>query len=386
MTRWRRCCFVIFILAGFCPTVWGTDIVALESEKADLRALMEQASKEQQLLERSGILYRNPELEAYLKSVAVRLDTDAASPGGEFRIKMIKDPRLNAFTYPDGTCYIQTGILARLENEGQLAALLAHELAHYLNDHAVNGIRRLHRLSDSDRSNFSADGDGSTTRIQIRRRSEYAWSDYHHLAEFEADREALKMMVHAGYDPHEAIKLFGHLVEEMTRENLREPFALGSHPRLKERVDKCKDYLKTLNPKPLSATFVEGAFEERMQDLTLENIGLDIQAGRFEQALEASEKYLSKRPEDAKGHYLLGEIYRQMDDPGGKRGSKAESCYKRAITLDEDYADPYRALGLLYYKTGHGRQAKSYLEASLALAPRAPENAYVLHYLSRIQP
>ena len=364
---------------------WGAEFVPVESENADVRALMEQASEEQKLLEKSGILYRNTDLEAYLKRVAFRLDADAASRDGEFRIKMIKDPRLNAFTYPDGTCYIQTGILARLENEGQLAALLAHELAHFLNDHAVNGIRRLHRRSGGDRSSLSVNGDGSAARVQMQRTSEFAWSDYHHTAEFEADREALKLMVRAGYDPYEAINLFGHLAEEMDRENLHEPFTLGTHPRLQARVDKCKEYLKTLGLEPLGSNDEKGIFEERIQDLMLENIGLDIQAGRFEQALTASEKYLARRPDDAKGHFLLGEIYRQLD-PGGKKGSKAESCYKQAITLDEDYADPYRALGLLYYKNGRGRQARPYLEASLDLAPRAPENAYVRHYLSRIQP
>lgn len=385
MKRWRRFCSVFLILVGYGAGSWAAEFAPVDSSEAEIRAIMELASEDQQLLEKSGILYRNEVLESYLNLVAARLDTNAASPDGGFRVKMIKDPHLNAFTYPDGTCYIQTGILARLENEAELAALLAHELAHFTNSHAVNGIRRFHRRSGSDLSTQALNPERTVSRAQIRRRIECAWSGYHHEAEFEADREALKFLIRAGYDPYAVLRLFGHLAEEMSRENLQEPLILGSHPRLKARIEKCNEFLATLNPEHRGARVKDGNFEGYIQDLLLENINLDIQAGRFTQALQASTRYLSVRSDDARGHYLLGEIYRQQDR-GGNEIKRAESCYKQAIDLDDEYAEPHRALGMLYYKTGLSQQARPYLEASLALAPEAPENAYIRNYLSRIQP
>ena len=385
MNRWERMAGIALILCSFCTGGWAAELVPLDSEEADVRALMELASEDQQLLENSGVLYRNEALELYLNRVAARLDAKAVSPHGGFRVKTIKDPHLNAFTYPDGTCYIQTGILARLENEAQLAALLAHELAHYVKNHAAKGIRRFHRRLGSELSRQSLDRGAPASRAQIRRRIECVWSSYHHEAEYEADRDALKFMIRAGYDPYEALRLFGHLAEEMSRENLKEPIISGSHPRLQARIKKCKEFLEILKPRNRDAFDEIGNYGDHIQNLLIENIGIEIQAGRFEQALQASERYLTLWPDDARGHHLLGEIYRQQDH-NGTDVTRAESCFKQAIGLDDSYPEPYRALGLLYYKTGLSQQAKPYLEASLTLAPDAPENVYLRKYISQIQP
>jgi predicted Zn-dependent protease len=346
---------------------------------------MELISIDQKRLEKSGILYRNKALETYLNRVAARLQANTSSTNGGFNVKMIRDPHLNAFTYPDGTCYIQTGILVRLENEAQLAALLAHELAHYTNSHAVNGIRRFHRRSGNDHLNFPDKQAGPTSRAQLRWRIECAWSGYHRAAEFEADHDALKIMRLAGYEPREALGLFKHLADEMATENLKEPTILGTHPRLHARIKKCTELLENINPIQQGSKVSEGEFEKHIQDLLLVNIDLDIQAGRFEQALKASERYLSLQPEDARIHYLKGEIYRQRSH-NGMGITRAESCYKRAIDLNGEYAEPHRALGMLYYKSGLPNEAKIHLETSLTLAPDAPENGYIRNYLSRIQP
>jgi predicted Zn-dependent protease len=45
-------------------------------------------------------------------------------------VTTVKDPNLNAFTFGGGLVYVHAGLLARLENEAQLAMILAHEIAH----------------------------------------------------------------------------------------------------------------------------------------------------------------------------------------------------------------------------------------------------------------
>jgi predicted Zn-dependent protease len=374
---------ILFIL--YVPGAWAAEFTHRDSDETDVQIIMELVAIDQQRLENSGILYHNKGLEAYLNRVAARLDANASYPNGGFNVKMIRDPHLNAFTYPDGTCYIQTGILARLENEDQLAALLAHELAHYTNRHAVNGIRRFHRRSVNDQFNLPDNREKPSSRKQLRWRIECAWSGYHREAEFEADHDALKFMIHAGYEPRESLGLFKHLANEMATENLKEPTFLGTHPRLQARMKRCSELLENLNPARQAPTVLEGEFERQIQDLLLVNIDLDIRVGRFEQALQASDRYLTLHPDDARIHYLKGEIYRQRPH-SDKEINRAESYYKRAINLDSGYAEAHRALGLIYYKTGLSHEAKTHLEASLTLAPDAPENGYVRNYLSRIQP
>ena len=384
MGWWRRWALVM-LLSGLSAGGWAADSDRLNSEEADVRFLLEQAARDQSIIEASGLLYRDKALESYLDRVVGRLHGSSASAGDGFTIRMIKDPHLNAFTYPDGTCYIQIGILARIRNEAQLAALLAHEMAHIINRHAVNGIRRLHHRPGS-AAPLHQDGDArDPSSAQMRQRLHYAWIAYHHEAEFEADRHALKLMIRAGYDPYEALKLFGLLAEEMSQENYQEPLLHVSHPRLDARIEKCQEYLTANYTGFRGPVVAEGNFEKRIQDLLLENIGLDLQTGRFTQALQASARYLSLRPKDARIHFLRGEIVRQRNAEGNDV-NEAVSCYNRAITLDGDYAEPHRALGMLYYKTGLSEQARPYLKTSRALAPQASEHAYIRQYLSRLGP
>ncbi|MGA9477205.1 MAG: tetratricopeptide repeat protein, partial [Desulfobacterales bacterium] len=118
-------------------------------------------------------------------------------------------------------------------------------------------------------------------------------------------------------------------------------------------------------------------------DVILDNISLDIQAGRFAQARQASERFLATYSDDARVYYMLGEICRQQGR-GGDESNRAASFYKRAIDLDAGYPEPYRALGLMFYKAGQSQQAQPYLEASVVLAPNAQENTYIRNYLKRI--
>ena len=352
-----------------------------DPSKHDIQALMEAARADEMRLEQSDALYRDSKLEAYVNQVAMRLVATVPEKGGGFRVKVIKDPHLNAFTYPDGFCYVNTGILARLENEAQLAVLLAHEIAHYVNHHAVNGIRRLQHQPDPAARDL-ADKDTASSAL-VPQSVKCTWSGYRHEAELEADREGLKLMMRAGYNPYEALRLFEHLAEEMAWEKYYEPLFFGSHPRLQTRIEKCSEFLGSIDPTRGLRLYGENRFGFMLRDVILDNIALDIQAGRFDQARQASERFLATYSDDARVYYLLGEIYRQLGRDRDE-SNRAESFYKRAIDLDAGYPEPHRALGLMYYKAGQSQQAQPYLEASVLLEPNAQENTYIRNYLKRI--
>lgn len=352
-----------------------------DPSKHDIQALMEAARADEERLEQSDALYKDPKLETYVNQVAMRLVASVPEKDDGFRVKVIKDPHLNAFTYPDGVCYVYTGILARLENEAQLAALLAHEIAHYVNHHAVKGIRRLQHHPDPAAPDPADEETASSARVLES--AECGWSGYRHETELEADREGLKLMMRAGYNPYEALRLFGHLAEEMARENYHEPLFCGSHPRLQTRIEKCTEFLGSIDPTSGFRLNGKNRFGFMLRDVILDNIALDIQAGRFAQARQASERFLANYSDDARVYYLLGEIYRQVGRDRDE-SDRAESFYKRAIDLDAGYPEPQRALGLMYYKSGQHRQAQPYLEASVFLAPNAQENTYIRSYLKRI--
>ena len=106
---------------------------------ADETALWEQSRAEEQKLLTKVRLYRDPALEAYLGNVVARLNPPgmAANPALQLQVHVVSDPTLNAFAYPHGSLYVHTGLLARVENEDQLATVLGHEMTHVANGDMV---------------------------------------------------------------------------------------------------------------------------------------------------------------------------------------------------------------------------------------------------------
>ena len=73
----------------------------------------------------------------------------AANPAVRYRVRVIEDPTLNAFAYPHGSLYVHTGLLARMENEDQLATVFGHEMTHVENRHMLR--YRAQRPQQADR-------------------------------------------------------------------------------------------------------------------------------------------------------------------------------------------------------------------------------------------
>ncbi|MCC5022237.1 MAG: M48 family metalloprotease [Candidatus Synoicihabitans palmerolidicus] len=88
--------------------------------------LLRQAALEESRILRSGFVVELPEVEAYLQQIVLRLAGSETSLADTLRVRIVQDPTLNAFALPNGALFVHTGLLARLENEAQIATILAH--------------------------------------------------------------------------------------------------------------------------------------------------------------------------------------------------------------------------------------------------------------------
>ena len=107
----------------------------------DERRLWLRSEEEQKVIYRSGVIYRDEELEAYLNEIAEKLQPAEVFTHIPFKVIVIKNHLLNAFIYPNGVLYVHSGILARMDNEAQLATLLAHEMTHATHRHLIEQFR-----------------------------------------------------------------------------------------------------------------------------------------------------------------------------------------------------------------------------------------------------
>ena len=197
----------------------------------DERSLWRRAEEAEAKFESGGLLYTDAALEVYLDEVAHRIQPPSAFAAIPFRIRVVKNPYLNAFTLPNGRIYVHTGILARMDNEAQLATLLAHEMTHATHRHAVREWRDLqNHAALAVGLNSILPGIGTLAGFSGVR-------GYSRELEAEADDEGLRLVVNAGYDARESSKLFAQLEEQLREEKQSEPFFLGTHPALQARIE-----------------------------------------------------------------------------------------------------------------------------------------------------
>ncbi len=407
---------LVLVLVAACATTNIPPIGALQGHfqlAADERELWEKSEAEQQKLNRRGRLYQDPLLEEYLNDIARRLiPPEVEQAGIPIRVRILQDPSLNAFAYPNGAIYIHTGLLARVENEAQLATVLGHEMMHVVNRDAVRHYRSArNKVIFANVAAIAASigvsavaGDqwrrgnavtaaviGQTANVMLGLGLQLgllaAVNGYGRHLEDQADVGAMRLLASAGYDIKEAPKVHRILLERYGDPTPLENFFFGNHSRNQERIENYERLLKTdyatVAQAPNLTTNSE-AFQLRTRALVRENAWLDIEAGRFGTAKAALERVIAIAPSDAKAHYYLGELYRkQRQDPADVE--QAVAAYQRAVAYDATFAEPHRSLGLLYYLSGQKDEARQAFERYLELKPQADDRQQVREYLLELK-
>jgi predicted Zn-dependent protease len=349
-------------------------------------------------IDRSSLRLGDSGLEAYLTGLVLKLvapGSAAASPS--LRVKVIRNPLLNAFALPNGALYVHTGLLARVDNEAQLVTVLGHELTHFIERHTLREMRsaknKIAWLSGLQitlaLAGTAVGGPGLGSALgQLSGDIGGLWAlaavrGYSRELETDADEEGLALLVQTGYDPGQAPEVFRHFQRDLDSHRVEEPFFFGTHPRLQDRID---NYVELLRTRYAAAAAESGrardsdAFFPAVAEVLLINALLDLDLGRFNTARAAVEKHLRGRPESARGYFVLGELERRADK-GQPHLGRAITAYKRAARLDPTYAEPRRELGLLYRAEGRSAQARAELQRYLELSPDAVDAPIIRDYL-----
>ncbi len=380
---------------------------------ADEREIWEQSEAEQQQLNRRGRLYQDPLLEEYINDIARRLTPpEVEEQGLPIRVRILKDPSLNAFAYPNGALYIHTGMLARVENEAQLATVLGHEMMHVINRDAVRHYRSTrHKVIAANVAAVAASigisavaGDqwrhgnavtaaviGQTANVMLGLGLQLgllaAVNGYGRGIEDEADTGAMRLMTQAGYDIKEAPKVHQMLLQRYGDPSRLENFFFGNHARNQERIEHYEHMLGTQYAQLAQASSLITNTEEfqwRTRPLVRDNAILDVEAGRYGTAKAALERVLAVTPTDAKAHFYLGELYRKQRKAPAD-AEQAIAAYQRAAECDPSYPDPQRSLGLLYYTSGKKAEARQAFERYLQLKPHADDRQQLREYLLELK-
>lgn len=123
-----------------------------------------------------------------------------AKAGWKFQFQLLAEPdALNAFALPGGQIFMTTGLLNRLKTEGEVAAVLAHQIAHVLNRDAVMKLA----------ADLGTDGGAGLSGAELEGflSSQLGSLRFSTAQETAADRLAVKLMGDTGYSPKAMLSL-----------------------------------------------------------------------------------------------------------------------------------------------------------------------------------
>ncbi len=174
-------------------------------------------------------------LNRYVTLVGRALALHGNRPELIYRFAVLDSPEVNAYSAPGGYIFVTRGALDRMQDEAELAAVLAHEIAHVNLRHIVRRIRLRGREQDGLGSLARLVGGGQdTARVAFSQAVDKTMellfvSGYNRQDELEADAEATLMLAAAGYDPTALKRYLARLGEN--------PHRVGkTHPGSRERL------------------------------------------------------------------------------------------------------------------------------------------------------
>ncbi|MFW6296835.1 MAG: M48 family metallopeptidase, partial [Halothece sp.] len=148
----------------------------------------------QQLVNNQIDLYRGDQINNYVDRIGQRLAQYSTRPNIPYKFYVVRDDSINAFATMGGNVYMNTGLIKAADNEAQLASVVAHEIAHIDERHAVEQMRQRALAQGV----LSAAGLDESTAVQIG--VELALQRPNSREdEIEADQRGLEMLRAAGY-------------------------------------------------------------------------------------------------------------------------------------------------------------------------------------------
>ncbi len=171
----------------------------------------------------------------YLTAVGQRIvrQTELAQAPWEFHL--VADPEVNAFNIPGGHVYVHSGLVSSTRSVSELAAVLAHEIAHGVSRHGTEQLTRVYGL------NILATlalGENPALYQQLLAQiaGTGAIAKFGRDAEREADHLGLRYMQAAGYDGRGMVSLFEKLLSERRRRPGKVERFFATHPLTEERI------------------------------------------------------------------------------------------------------------------------------------------------------
>lgn len=381
LNRFRLTGLLIFaLLVASCSVnpVTGKNEFSLVSAQQEVAIGGQQYQPSQQA--QGGRYYIDPDIQLYVAGVGKKLAAVSDRPNLPYEFVVLNSSVPNAWALPGGKIAVNRGLLLHLEDEAQLAAVLAHEIVHAAARHGAS------RVTTGTLLNVGAAALGMAgqkygmgqTGSQVAQLGAAAWmAKYGRDDELESDAYGMDYMVRAGYDPYAAVELqktFVELNKRRSQDFLSGLFA--SHPPSQERVTKNLAKAATLPKGQTYRDRYQRAVAQLRRDkpaYTAETNAIKaLKAKDAKTALNELDKAVNIQPGEGYFWELRGHAWEMQKNP-----DNAEKSFSTAIRKNPDFFSHYLSRGTLRYEQGNKTGAQADLKASHRLLP-TPIASYYL--------
>ena len=238
--------FLACISIATSPARANTDLPDL----GDPSAIILSAEEDQRLgqafmrsLRRQVDIIEDPDINAQINAMGYRLLSGADS-NLPFNFFVVNAPEINAFAGPGGNIGIHSGLILTAESEGELAAVLAHEISHVTQRHLARAFQKASRANlqtaaailaaiilGSHDSQLAHAAIAASTAGQIQKQLNFTRQH-----EREADRVGIGILARTGYDPKHMAGFFQRLQEAQRYNESQVPEILRTHPVTPARI------------------------------------------------------------------------------------------------------------------------------------------------------
>jgi len=400
--------------------------------------LLDKSNQLDKQFQEKGLVYYDPDTTKYITKVG-----QAVLPGGpeyqnvHWQFFVLRDAVPNAFALPNGSIYVHTGLLAVLDNEAQLAGVLAHEETHVIHRHGYLENRSYRKkaetgiiLAGAISAGGIAGGIGNEASIvaQLAIPSILVSTIYGYSRELEeeADLRAVHALVDAGYSAGE-MKNFFDVLQQDHDVDLSKKGIYQDHPKLQDRSRYVGELAASLKPRTSSPSVEADRYLIETESAVRHDSDLEIRAGRMRTAVWVMERIVKRDDKLADNFYMLGEAYRGLGPrtaepkpeeltnkgkdearkmmskmtaqeyeaallkaPGGQQTLEsnqqmAEKNYRRALEISPELAGPHRGLGFLYEQEHKPVQSVEEFRKYLDLAPTAMDSPQIRRRLAAME-
>ncbi len=192
---------------------------------------------------------QDPEVESYIESLGYQLVANSDDNQLAFNFFVVDNPAINAFAAPGGVVGINSGTILNSRDESELAAVMAHEIAHVTQRHMARAYERADQMRFAEIAallaailiGISDHQAGVAAVTAVTGTTVQAQINFTRANEEEADSVGMHLLAYSGFDPRGMPAFFERLQQKSRYYQSNAPEFLRTHPLTVSRIAKSRD-------------------------------------------------------------------------------------------------------------------------------------------------